>query len=130
MRIGTYFASSALAAIVVIWHAFATREQYVHLGQNAFSIAHFLTHLISFLSFVCDRFFPSMVYLTNSKLSVAILGNFGFASALGVYKFLTWVRFYLIQRRRYLLASMSTHTSFFFFVFSFFAFAGVPRETP
>jgi E3 ubiquitin-protein ligase synoviolin len=33
-----------------------------------------------------------MVYLSNSKLSVAVLGNLGFAVALGMYRFLTWVR--------------------------------------
>lgn len=48
--------------MAVIWHAFATREQ----------------------------FFPSLVYLSNSKLSVAILGNLGFALALSTYKLLTW----------------------------------------
>ena len=37
------------------------------------------------------RFFPSMVYLSNSKVCVAVLGNLGFAAALGAYKLVTWV---------------------------------------
>lgn len=57
-----YLAGSVFAAIVVIWHAFTTRQQ----------------------------FFPSVAYLSSSKLSVAVLGNLGFAMALSTYKILTW----------------------------------------
>ncbi|KAL4430055.1 hypothetical protein ABPG77_004425 [Micractinium sp. CCAP 211/92] len=55
-----YFLLSALCAAAVVWHAFATREQ----------------------------FFPSMVYLSSSKISLAVLGNMGFALALATYKLL------------------------------------------
>ena len=37
------------------------------------------------------RFYPSMVYLSSSRLSVAILGNLGFALAFGAYKITTLV---------------------------------------
>lgn len=37
-------------------------------------------------SFSCPRFFPSMVYLSSSKFSLAVLGNLGFAMALATYK--------------------------------------------
>eukprot|EP00887_Chlorella_sp_A99_P001286 scaffold14.g1286.t1 len=58
-----YILSSVALATAVIYHAFATREQ----------------------------FYPSMVYLSSSKLSVAVLGNLGFAAALATYKLLTRV---------------------------------------
>lgn len=38
------------------------------------------------------RFFPSMVYLSSSKFSLAVLGNLGFATALATYKVLLRVR--------------------------------------
>ncbi|KAI3427160.1 hypothetical protein D9Q98_007097 [Chlorella vulgaris] len=53
-----YVALSFLSAAAVVWHAFSTREQ----------------------------FFPSMVYLSSSKFSLAVLGNMGFAFALASYK--------------------------------------------
>ncbi|KAL4443990.1 hypothetical protein ABPG75_011727 [Micractinium tetrahymenae] len=55
-----YFWLSTLAAAALVWHAFATREQ----------------------------FFPAMVYLSSSKISLAVLGNMGFALALATYKLL------------------------------------------
>eukprot|EP00210_Caulerpa_lentillifera_P009419 g8980.t1 len=53
-----YFALSTLASVAVVYHAFYTREQY----------------------------FPSFVYLSTSKLAVAILGNMVFACALCFYR--------------------------------------------
>jgi len=55
-----YVALSTMAAAAVIYHAFYTREQY----------------------------FSSLVYLSTSKLSVAVLGNMAFACALCIYRFL------------------------------------------
>ncbi|EFN56550.1 hypothetical protein CHLNCDRAFT_144201 [Chlorella variabilis] len=55
-----YILLSLLGAAAVVWHAFSTREQ----------------------------FFPSMVYLSSSKFSLAVLGNMAFAVALGTYKLL------------------------------------------
>ncbi len=43
-------------------------------------------------SFTLPRFFPSMVYLSSSKISLAVLGNMGFALALATYKLLLRVR--------------------------------------
>jgi hypothetical protein len=37
------------------------------------------------------RFYPSMQYLTSSKLSIAVMGNLGFAMALCLYRVLTKV---------------------------------------
>lgn len=58
-----YFGISALAALGVIYHAFSTREQ----------------------------FFPSVYYLSTSKVSIAVLGNFAFAVVLCTYFLLTKV---------------------------------------
>jgi hypothetical protein len=40
---------------------------------------------------ICCRFFPAMVYLATSKLSITVLGNLGFAVALSMYKVMTKV---------------------------------------
>ncbi|KAI7844771.1 hypothetical protein COHA_001652 [Chlorella ohadii] len=55
---GRYVLASIVVAAAVVWHAFSTRQQ----------------------------FFPSMVYLSSSKFSLAVLGNLGFALALATYK--------------------------------------------
>jgi hypothetical protein len=38
------------------------------------------------------RFFPSVYYLSTSKIAIAVLGNFAFAAALCLYFLLTKVR--------------------------------------
>ena len=38
------------------------------------------------------RFFPSVYYLSTSKIAIAVLGNFAFAAALCFYFLLTKVR--------------------------------------
>ncbi|BDA48217.1 probable E3 ubiquitin-protein ligase synoviolin at N-terminal half [Coccomyxa sp. Obi] len=57
MSVTKYIGLSTVAALGVVYHAFSTREQ----------------------------FFPSVYYLSTSKISIAVLGNFGFAFALCVY---------------------------------------------
>uniref|UniRef100_A0A061R0D6 RING-type E3 ubiquitin transferase n=1 Tax=Tetraselmis sp. GSL018 TaxID=582737 RepID=A0A061R0D6_9CHLO len=59
--LGKYMGLSVFAAGAVVYHAFATREQ----------------------------FYPSMQYLTSSKLAIAVVGNLGFATALCLYRLLT-----------------------------------------
>jgi len=59
--LGKYVGISSVAAGAVIYHAFATREQ----------------------------FFPSMQYLTSSKFAIAVMGNLCFALALCSYRLLT-----------------------------------------
>jgi len=58
--LGKYTGLSAVAASAVVYHAFATREQ----------------------------FYPSMQYLTSSKLSIAVMGNLAFALSLCMYRLL------------------------------------------
>lgn len=40
---------------------------------------------------VLHRFYPSMQYLTSSKLAIAVMGNMGFALSLCMYRLLTKV---------------------------------------
>ncbi|CAL5228388.1 g11511 [Coccomyxa viridis] len=61
LGIRKYVGISALAAAGVVYHAFSTREQ----------------------------FFPSVYYLSTSKVAIAVLGNFAFAVALCTYFLMT-----------------------------------------
>lgn len=65
-----------------------------------------LTHFISF-----SRFFPSMVYLSNSKFSVAVLGNLGFALVLNLYKLVTLVCPWHVRSRLLSLSRFSSDVS-------------------
>ncbi|GAX73837.1 hypothetical protein CEUSTIGMA_g1287.t1 [Chlamydomonas eustigma] len=58
MGLAKYTFFSAMAAVGVVYHAFSTREQ----------------------------FYPATVYLSTSKIAVAVLGNLCFAAALCLYK--------------------------------------------
>lgn len=60
----SYVAGSALVAAAVLYHAFATRR----------------------------HFFPAALYLSTSKLAVAVVGNLGFAAALCMYNLVIKVR--------------------------------------
>ena len=61
MPITKYLVGSMVGSLVVVWHAVLTREQ----------------------------FYPAMEYLSTSKISLAVLGNMGFAGALLMYHMVT-----------------------------------------
>lgn len=61
MAISKYLVGSMVGSLVVVWHAVLTREQ----------------------------FYPAMEYLSTSKISLAVLGNMGFAGALLMYHLVT-----------------------------------------
>ncbi|WPT10646.1 ERAD-associated E3 ubiquitin-protein ligase HRD1B [Picochlorum sp. SENEW3] len=61
MAITKYLVGSMVGSLVVVWHAVLTR----------------------------DQFYPAMEYLSTSKISLAVLGNMGFAGALLMYHMVT-----------------------------------------
>ncbi|KAK2079725.1 hypothetical protein QBZ16_002120 [Prototheca wickerhamii] len=60
---GRYVVGSALLTALVVWQAFVTREQ----------------------------FYPAVVFLSTSKICLAIFGNMGFAMSLVSYKLITLI---------------------------------------
>ena len=79
-----YTSFSVLAAAAVIYHAFATREQArVHSHVHS-SLGLRIPRLIVILS--TAQFYPACVFLSTSKIAVAVMGNLGFATAMCLQK--------------------------------------------
>jgi len=91
----TYILASIVAATITVWHAFASREQYVYSIQITHPFHSQIIPQTTDHSPVSPpplvRFFPAMVYLASSKLSTAVIGNLGFALSLSMYKILTHI---------------------------------------
>lgn len=90
---GRYVVGSALLTALVVWQAFVTREQYVDRADACAAQRDARRPLTrAHLPSGWRRFYPAVVFLSTSKICLAIFGNMGFAMSLVSYKLITLVR--------------------------------------